>query len=221
MRTLLRGNHEMRLMTTEASQVSDRPETNSKVGRLIQEYGIDGLGEDLEEYWTGEREEQFSLRELASYFNRQLLRRAMEEAGLNPIENEVESTYRLLTDDDVSEGVRIQRERRLERDGVDVEALESDFVSHQAVHTYLTKYRGASHDTDEETDQVGKSIETIQRLESRTEAVSENTVERLANSGELQIGDFDVLVDVRVLCQDCGTTHEIVDLLERGGCDCE
>jgi hypothetical protein len=207
-------------MTSEAPQVSNRPETNSKVGRLIEEYELDGLGRELEEYWTGDREEKYSLRSLAAYFNRQLLRRTMEEAGLNPIENDVESTYQLLTDDDVSEGVRIQRKRRLERDGIEVDELTSDFVSHQAIHTYLTKYRGASHETDDDSDPVEKSIETLQRLESRTEAVSENTIERLGNGNDIEIGEFDVLVDTRVLCQDCGTDYEVTELLERGGCDC-
>ncbi|MFB6155542.1 MAG: rod-determining factor RdfA [Haloferacaceae archaeon] len=208
-------------MTSEAPQVSDRPETNSKVGRLIEAYDLDGLGEELEEYWTGEREDQYSLRKLADHFNRQLLRRAMERAGLNPMDNDVESTYDLLTDDEVSEGVRIQRRRRLERDGVDVDRLTSDFVSHQAVHTYLTKYRGASHETDDGSDPVEKSIETLQRLQSRTEAVSENTVDRLKNAGDIDVGEFDVLVDTRVLCQDCGSDYEVIELLERGGCDCE
>lgn len=208
-------------MTTEAPGTADRAETNSKVGRLIREHELEGLGDQLEELWTGEREEQFSLRKLASFFNRELLRRRMEEAGLNPVESDVDATYEILTDDDVSEGVRLSRTRRLERDGVDVDALTSEFVSHQAIHTYLTKYRGVSHTSGEDVDQVEKSMETLQRLESRTVAVSENTVERLAKAGELEIGSFDVLADIRVLCRDCGADYEIIELLERGGCDCE
>jgi hypothetical protein len=68
----------------------------------------------------------------------------MSEAGLNPLDGEAANTYRLLTSDDVTSGERTKVERHLNRAGIDVEQLRSDLVSHQAVHTYLTKHRGVS-----------------------------------------------------------------------------
>jgi len=35
----------------------------SKVGRVVAERELDGLGEELEAYWTGEGSERYSLRE--------------------------------------------------------------------------------------------------------------------------------------------------------------
>jgi hypothetical protein len=35
------------------------------------------------------------------------------------------------------------------------------------------------------------------------------------------LGDFSLLVDVRVFCEECGTQRPIVELLEHGGCECQ
>jgi hypothetical protein len=193
----------------------------SKVGRVIREYGLDGLGEELERRWLGEGRERQSLRDLADVFNRRVLEQAMMTAGMDPLEGEVENTYALLTDADVSEGVRTQARNRLERGGADVDRLESDFVSHQAVHTYLRKYRDVERPGASDAERVEKTVDTIRRLESRTVAVVENSLESLRSAGSVVLGSFDVLIDVRVFCQDCGRQFDVVDLLERGGCDCE
>ncbi|MFC6823402.1 rod-determining factor RdfA [Halopelagius fulvigenes] len=206
-------------MSTEGNN-SSTTGRGSKVGRLIGEYGLEGEGERLETYWTTDGEDRRSLRELADYFNRRLLRATMEAAGMNPLDGEVENTYRLLTDDDVSRGMQTQARQTLEREGVDVESLRSDFVSHQAIHTYLTKYREASREEQADVDRVEKGLETIQRLRSRTSAVSENIVENLAGTERIDLGDFEVLVDVRVFCRDCGTQYDVQELLNRGGCEC-
>ena len=196
--------------------------TNSKVGRVIQEYGLEGVGEELEHRWVAEEEQQ-SLRELAEWFNQQVLRMAMREANEDPLEGEVENTYRLLTNDDVTEGTRIQTRKTLERDGIDVDDLENDFVSHQAIHTYLTKYRDVEYPTEEmdEEDQIAKIEDTIQRLKNRTKAVTESTLERLVRNDNLALGTFEASVEIRVTCEDCGTYVRIEELLARGGCDCD
>ena len=199
---------------------SDAPdETRCKVGRLIVAYDLDDMGAYLEHRWTGVDGEQASLRTLADEFNRQLLRVALAEAGHNPVEQDVTTTYRVLTDDDVSEGSRTQKQLELSRDGVDVDSLLDDFVSHQAVHTYLRRYRRVERETDA-ADQIESDVETLRRLQARTGSVTADAVERSASTGRIDVGEFDVLVNVRVLCQDCGADHNAVDLLQRGGCDC-
>ena len=67
---------------------------NSKVGRLIDEYDRSGMGDQLIDAWTDEGDEQRSLRELADYFNRELLRTAMAEAGMTTLDGKVANTYR-------------------------------------------------------------------------------------------------------------------------------
>lgn len=192
----------------------------SKVASLVDEYDLEGVGAELEHRWTlADRSERWSLRDLADYFNRQVLERALGDAGVQPIAGEAENVYRLLVDDDVSDADRTRAERRLEREGLDVEELRSQFVSYQAIRTYLSEHRGAEY-TPAETDQVRSSLETIQRLRSRTARVAESKVEQRASSGDLSLGETRVTVDVTVFCRDCGRQFDVETLFDRGGCDC-
>lgn len=189
---------------------------------MIDRYELAGLGDELAARWVGDGYDRESLRSLADRFNRRVLAAGMEAAGLTPLDGEVDNTYRLLTDDDVSAGMRTQVERRLERDGLDIEQLRTEFVSHQAVHTYLTDDREIDPPGTDESpaERLARDRETIQRLQSRLEAVTENTVSRSVATDRLDIGEFSVLVDLQVVCADCGGTYEITDLFEAGGCDC-
>jgi hypothetical protein len=195
-----------------------RPETDSKVGRVIAEYELSGTAEWLEAAWTGDGRERRSLRDLADGFNRRVLEAAMRDAGMDPLPAEVESAYATLTDDDVSSGARVELGNRLEWEGVDLDAVEDAFVTHQAVHTFLRKYRGVEREAPDADPE--KERETIGRLRGRTQAVTTNAVERLADRGALDAGSFDVLVDVQIVCDDCGNQYQADEFIERGGCDC-
>jgi hypothetical protein len=202
------------------SDAESTPGPRGKVERVIDRYDLEGIGDELERRWTGVSGERESLRSLADRFNRSVLRAALDEAGASPLDGEVENTYRLLRGDDVSPGMRTEVRRQLERDGVDLERVESDFVSHQAIHTYLREHRGAELETEEES-RVEKETRTIRRLQGRISVVTESGVTRLSNAGDITVGDFEVLTDVQVYCSDCGAQYEAVELIERGGCDCE
>ena len=193
-----------------------------KLDRVIDEYDLDGVAGNLQELWTRE-EERYSLRGLADYANQAVLRTAMDREGLNPLDGEVENTYRLLTDDDVSQGVKTQAHSRLDRRGVDVDAVESDFVSYQTVNRHLKECLGVERDSTEQTtsDRVEGGAQRIAALRNRTVAVTENTLEQLRSSGALALGDSDVYVDVTVTCTDCGTHATVQELIDDGGCECE
>lgn len=197
-----------------------RDPTNCKVGRLIEEYDLGEFGSELEARWTGEREERESLRTLSDVFNERLLQAAMEEAGLAPLPSEVTSKYEALTDDDVSAGMRTEVERDLERNGVDVEALRSAFVTHQSIHTYLTDYRDAELSRPDGAERVSNGRKTIQRLRNRAVAVTENVLDRLRKTDDLSTGPLDVIVDVRVTCTECGRRYDVATLLSEGRCEC-
>lgn len=191
----------------------------SKVARLIDEYGLGGLGDELERLWTAEGDERRSLRDLADYFNQQLLAAAMAGAGMQTLDGEPENVYRLLTDDEVSEADRMRTQRRLEREGLDVDGLFDDFVTYQAVRTYLREYRGAEYSPDSEPrPEVEKT--NIQRLRGRTAVVTEGKLEQLRNGGHIDLGEFRTIVDISVVCEDCGTRYDVAELLDQGGCDC-
>lgn len=194
----------------------------NKVERVIETYGLDGLGDELERRWLGVDGDRQSLRKLANEFNQRVLDTALDDADAQTIDGEIENLYRLLTDDDVSAGARTQAETKLSRVGVDGETLRQDFVSHQAIHTYLTEVREANLPEDEPSAEatIRSQQETILRLRNRLVAVIDRSLESLRDAGHLSLGSFDAMVSATVYCNDCGVSYDLADLLRRRACDC-
>ncbi|APX97706.1 rod-determining factor RdfA [Natronorubrum daqingense] len=206
-------------MVPAESDDEQRRTRGGKVARVIHQYDLEGFGVELERAWTAEGEDRRSLRALADDLNRELLRASIRRADGDSLETELDALYQGLADEGVSSADRTRIRRRLERRGVDVDQLESDFVSYQAVRTYLTKHRDATYEKPE-TDRLGETKTTIERLRSKTETVSANRLERLERADELAVGDLTVTVDVRATCRECGAQYTVTELLEERGCEC-
>jgi DNA-binding transcriptional ArsR family regulator len=134
--TLLIGKIQITQLDEESGELNQA--SSCKIKRSAAAYDLLAEAERLEEYWTRDVE-RYSLRDLAAHFNHHLLRAAMERAGLSSLNGEIENTYRLLTDDDVSRGMRTQARNRLQKQGIDVEQLQSDFVSYGTVRRHLKR----------------------------------------------------------------------------------
>lgn len=192
----------------------------SKVQRAIQKYELGGFGSELERAWTAtDPKERESLRDLAMRLNKRILGSALQDAGETTLEGEVQNTYHLLTDNKVSPGDRKRAKRQLERQGIDVAALLSDFVSYQAIRTYLKDYRDVEPGPAD-TDKRENAVETIQRLRSRLITVAEDRLRSLQSAGEISIGEFRVILDLQVMCEDCETQKEFMSFMKQGGCNC-
>ncbi len=191
-----------------------------KVARILDDYNIPDIGDELVVQWTA-KDNRMSLRDLADYFNRQLLESQLDQQRVDLLPGEIENMYRLLTDEDITSGTRIQVENRLSEYGIDVEDLHSDFVSRQAIHTYLTKHRQETYDKPDTDEIIQRRLEELQRLNSRQRAVTEQTLSTLQNKNNLDLGDFQVLSSVQVRCTDCGGQFDFTSLLDRGGCNCD
>lgn len=192
----------------------------TKVERVVDEYELEDLKDELARRWTAESGERQSLRELADFFNKRVIERALERAGIETLDGNVANIYRLLTDDDVSAGQRTETRSRLERQGLDVSSLEADFVSHQAIHTYLTDRRNLLLPSRSDEERLENSLETLRKLRGRLESVATNDLDRLAETGALDVGDISVLLSLDVVCNDCGERYDIEALLDAGGCGC-
>lgn len=198
----------------------DGPQT--KVGRLIEEYGLGAeYGGRLEAAWTDDGAERKSLRDLAEEFNRRLLAASMDRGDVSTLDGEVDNLFRLLTDDDVTAGTRTEARSRLERNGVDVEQLERDFVTYQAIRSYLQNERGAEYERASEGDRLERTAESIERLRSRLTSVCESNLNQLRETDRITLDEFRLFVSADVLCEECGSQYSIGELLERGGCDCQ
>jgi len=186
-----------------------------KVDRLIDEYGLD-IEEELVDGWT-RRQDRRSLRDLAGDFNRTLLRDRLDRCGVSSVGTDVETIYRQLQGESGS-GSRTRIHRQLEREGVDVSSLLEEFVSHTAIRTFF-RNRGITR-PDDETDRVATEATHVQQLQNRTAVVTEDKLESLRSTGRVHLGDFRVLVDVQVFCEDCERQFDITELLEARRCSC-
>lgn len=203
-----------------SDQLASELPTN-KVANLIEKYGLGpAYGDKLVELWTADDESRESLRSLANRFNERLLEVQMADNGMSTLDGEISNTYRLLTSDEVSSGNRTEARRRLEQAGIDVEQLERDFVSYQAIRSYLKEYRGAEYEADTDDAHVETTIETIQRLKTRTTLVTENSLQHLLNGNQITLGKFRLFVEINVLCEDCHSQYDIIELFQEGGCNC-
>ncbi|MFC5369191.1 rod-determining factor RdfA [Salinirubrum litoreum] len=206
-------------MTDPTETDESRTVGETKVERLLAKYELDGLGAELEARWTGPPGERESLRTLATAFNRRLLEAAMRDAQLNPLAGEVENLYRQLTSDEVSRGVQTEVETRLAHRGVDVETLDSEFVTYQAIRSYLKDVRGATYETSP-SDTYEQGQRQLERLIGRTTAVVEQKLEQFVGAGRLTLGSFHVQTAVTVYCEDCERQYDLSAVLAAGGCDC-
>lgn len=207
-------------MTKRAKDDEKRPD--NKVARLIREYGLGPeFGDRLEELWTADGDERESLRSLAERFNKRLLEETMTDAGMATVEGEVENFYRLLTDDDVSSGAQTEARMRLEQNDIGIDQLETDFVTYQAIRSYLKDYRGAEYEQETDKPRVDSTVDTINRLQSRVRSVARKRLTQLRDAGHISLGEFRLFVEVTVLCEDCNTQQGIGELLKGGGCECE
>ena len=197
---------------------ADGERPRSKVARVIEAYDLDGMGETLEAEWTGTAGSRTSLRDLADEFNRAVLEAAVRATGTTPTEYDIAATYAVLTGEDVSDADVNRKERELERDGVSVDELRRDFVTHQAIHSYLTKYRQA--ELGDRSIDPEEKIDTLERLQGRTAAVAESTLDALIDADAVSKRDYELFVDVRAVCAECGDDYMLVDLIDAGGCSC-
>lgn len=186
-----------------------------KVGRSTRKYGCPEVSAAVRR----RHESGASLRELEAFVNRELLRGALR-AGDVDVLGGVDAVYRSLTDDDASAGTRTETHTRLARAGVDVDALEADFVSYGTVRTHLRECLEVDTGRTGETTVEG-ARGTIEWARSRSEGITARTLKRLRDEGHLDTGDLDPTHVVRVTCVDCDTSYPVNELLDRGACRCE
>lgn len=189
------------------------PGRRSKVATAIDAYGLDGLGTELEARWSRERD-RWSLRRLADYFNAELLAQALRNTDGATLNVDAAGLYDRLRSDDRT--TRTEAERLLEREGIDVDALRDEFVSYQAIRTYLRSHRDAEPPSGDGSD-VDEAVETIRRLDGRLAAVARD---RLSALDDLAVAEPRVLTSIRVYCDDCGARLDLEDL-DDGACDCD
>lgn len=192
---------------------------------MAERRGLDGLDDTLV---RRRREDDASLRALADVVNRRVLSAAMAAADLDDAddlfgavsgERAVETLYDALAGAD-AEPERTARVRtRLVQRGVDVAAVEDDWVTHPTVGRHLRECLDI--DTSRESAiTAADAVDTVEWARARAAGVVARTFERLERATVVRVGDLDVSVTVQLTCSTCGNTYRPRELLEGGGCAC-
>lgn len=194
-----------------------------KVPKLLGKYDLEGYGEELCDLWTRETN-RYSVRELEVKFNGRLIQAAVETHGGDIGAMTAEDYYQNLASDETDETKKQRIRDRLASFGVDVDALEADFVSYHGIYTYL-RSRGATpgeeSDTDEPETLVQSVLETAE--DTRKTASDELTpeLEQLSNAGVIPEASPEPHVTIKLTCAYCGAVHPLRRYLTRQGCGCE
>ncbi|MFA9418252.1 rod-determining factor RdfA [Natrinema sp. HArc-T2] len=196
-----------------------------KIGRNIETYGLEELNADLVEK---RREADASLRTLAAHCNRRLLEAALVTADVDVTDavfgavhgdDVVELVYDALSNDDASPDTAARVRTRLEQQGIDIETIESDWVTHPTVRSHLNECLDI--DTSRSgTITVEDARNTIEWARTQCTEIISRTITRLENAGLVTIGTPSVSVTVRITCMDCGERYRPTDLLTERTCAC-
>ncbi|MGQ3330093.1 rod-determining factor RdfA [Halorubrum sp. FL23] len=186
-----------------------------KVTRVAAEYHIP----DIDERLLRRRDRGESLREIAAYFNKQVLSQALDSAT-QEIVGDADQIYNALTGESSTRSKKVELRSKLDRNGVDIQAVESHFISHQTVRNHLHDCLEIDTGRQSHVD-IDGGRKTIEWAQARSEGVIEQTLERLRSAEEITDVPTEVTQSVRVGCRACGQTYPIEEFLENRGCDCQ
>ena len=186
-----------------------------KIPRLVDKYDLGDMGMKMVELWTAEAEEKrHTLKELKEMFNQEILRSAVAAEGVDTVAGEIEFGYEALTSDKATYSQREDFVDRMESKGVDIEAVESDFIKSSAtIHNYLKDVHNAEYKTKEKPGPE-KAKQQVKRLQTRAETVSEGWLKTLVENGNLPDHSYDVNVEFWVDVRETGRRISIKDLIE-------
>ncbi|ERG94640.1 MAG: hypothetical protein J07HQW2_01076 [Haloquadratum walsbyi J07HQW2] len=202
------------------SSASRRGGQGSKIKRIANEYDLQGLGDELVSRWLGEDGyERESLRDLADRVNNRLIHAAVDDS-FTLLDGEAENIRRLLTDNDVTAGMRTETRQNLKNKGIKIDNLESSLISYQSVYNYFKRDRDISRESQETTNRPEASLESIQKLANRLRAIVTNNIEQWVRNDVVTDGSYNVDVALRVTCQHCGERWSPTTFLDQNGCQC-
>jgi hypothetical protein len=191
-------------------------EYGCKVCRVLDERGLDGYDERMLSEWQGGGGNRKGYRELERWLNVTLLRREMDQVGLSTLGGEAGSKYERLRGEDARAA---EVANVLEREGIDVDSLQSDFVSYGVVRTHLTECLDATYEPDTSTDWETDAIDIAR--EHAGETIQEAVDSLISNGDITAANDVTVHLDVELECEACQTRTPLRRALRRGElCTC-
>lgn len=196
--------------------MSDDSPCNCKVHRMRARYDVDADDETLAADWRNGT----SVRSLAQSFNEALIDARLESVDGSAVSWDRLPIYEAIKTDELAETDGIEVRRELERGGVDPDDLESDLSSHQTMYRHLSSCLNASAGPDPTPEERRENArDTVYALQRRTTLVTESTMGTLQSAGITGVTDPDVLVDIQIICRECGQSMDFETALTES-CNC-
>ena len=188
-----------------------------KIGRVTTAYELPTVDTDLVDQWRNGT----SVRRLTEELNKDIIASELDTANVGNVEWSRTPVYEMLQTDELSDAEEIEIRRELERAGIDVEQLATDLVSHQTVYRHLTDCLDASKGDEQTPDERrDQARNTVHALQQRTELVTQSTRESLQSANITDLGEPEVLVDLQILCHECGQSMDFETAIT-DGCNCD
>lgn len=187
-----------------------------KVERVTRKYNIENINDDLIRL---RGEESASLRDLEDYMNKRILEAAIESSTLDTTKYDIEHIFNILTEDEPELEELRNVERKLIRNDIDPDEIESSFLTYNTIRNHFHECLGKNTSVNNEPS-FEKNVQTLTSLYSRTEIVFNDSLKRLHEYDMLKMGEPDIYIEINVECGKCGNVHDAFELLKAGGCEC-
>jgi hypothetical protein len=183
----------------------------NKIDRAIRKFECVGLRDDIADQYVNQ---DMSLRELETFINTRFVKAALQPYG-NPTERDPETITAILSNPDDYEPRTVTRvETQLQNAGVDVEELQSMFITYRTVKNYLNKQLDIDTSVSESIDMY-TARQTISWAKSRCEGVITTTLQRMMNAGLLEdTPGVDVTVEARVMTDSTDARPTLTSFIE-------
>lgn len=194
--------------------------TCCKAGRVAAQYGFtEKLTGKLGNQW--EADDGPGLRRLADQFNILVINAARLAAGEPSLDGESELLYRLLTDDEVEAAEQARARRRLEEQGIDPDDLTDAFLSYRTLDRHFKNCTVRERNISSEPVTADSVLNRVNALKKRVEQVTAKSITEVAQHTDIGAAgsDIDVIVQISVVCSECGDRMSLRDLLA-DGCNC-
>lgn len=185
-----------------------------KISRVGDAYGISGLDTELRRRREGA---DATLHDLVGFINTRLTTAALADGSVDT-DADPATVYAALVGDSEISATRQGNIRETLAARLDLERLQTDFVSHETVRKHLKEHLGidTSRGGFESVEELREALETHQR--QYRDAV-EGALQRATTKGLIDGTEFRVY-QTRVECVDCSRTHRLTELIKNGGCEC-
>lgn len=191
-----------------------------KVGRVIETYDLRrSAGEtdpetQLLARWLGQGGYSATgLRPLTDWVNRQLLKAVYTSHDRDTLDTRVQSEYDELNGDEVDPALLDD----LAADGIDGEALRSDFLSTSTLYRHFTGCLGESKSNQESAGDGDWESSKVDYAREVAERNVQESLQSLENKGRLpEAAAADVTVEVVLGCPECATQVSFERAVARG-----